>query len=63
VKWKDKVAPEVTPGYTNIPHNTDQASSRNQNTEYVLPHLFQFDKERFVFLYVSQLIRILIITL
>ena len=50
VKRKDKVASEVTSSKADIPDNADQASSRNQNTEYVLPHLFQFGEKRFIFL-------------
>lgn len=55
VEWKDKVVSEFAPGRAHIPDNTDQAASRNKNTEYMPPHLFQLAKEDFVFLDVPKL--------
>jgi len=62
VEWKDTVPSEAAPGYAHIPHNADQPSSRNKNTEYMAPHLLHFSKECFIILNMSELLRVFIVT-
>jgi hypothetical protein len=57
------VTPEIAPRDTDVPDHTYEAATRNKDSVDMSPDLLQLNEECFVILYVSQLVRVLVVAL